>query len=234
MPQFTLRSNVTSSFISPYAMIMYTSECPKQLRPLVSDTQIKLLADGKLYIKTETHIEIYTKGFCIENFYDPNAGKIFLSAFLCKTDKNLGVQLPLPQTSKPNETNGCTFEHSIERLNRWLRFTYTFCGFFSLLFLFLSLFFYMTLPELGNFQGNIICAYIISTIVVTILLMVNYNIRVTSEESDTNEHEEHDADDDEFFFTVPETFCQGIGYLLYCSALLMFTWMSVLCFDLMR
>ena len=40
--------------------------------------------------------------------------------------------------------------------------------------------------------------------------------------------------DDEFFFTVPETFCQGIGYLLYCSALLMFTWMSVLCFDLMR
>ena len=91
----------------------------------------------------------------------------------------------------------------------------------------------MTLPELGNFQGNIICAYIISTIVVTILLMVNYNIRVTSEESDTNEHEEQDADD-EFFFTVPETFCQGIGYLLYCSALLMFTWMSVLCFDLMR
>jgi hypothetical protein len=42
---------------------------------------------------------------------------------------------------------------SFDRLHRWLRFTYTFCGFFSLPFLFLTLFFYITLPELGNFQA---------------------------------------------------------------------------------
>ena len=48
----------------------------------------------------------------------------------------------------------------LDTLHRWLRFAFTVCGIFSLPFLLLSLFFYLTLPDLCNFQGNIICAYL--------------------------------------------------------------------------
>ena len=223
----TLQDNITSSFVSPYGMFMYTNECPKQLRALDDKSEIKLLSDGKLYIASDTHIEIYMKGFCLENFYNPNTGNSYLSGFLCKTE-NLSLYLPLSQASTSNQTGSCSYEQSFERLHRYLRMAFTFCGIFSLPFLCLTLFFYITLPELGNFQGNIICLYIISTLLTTVFLTVNYNIRVSSGDLEQLDN------DSEFFFNVTEPVCQAMGYLLYCSGLLMFTWMSVLCFDLMR
>jgi hypothetical protein len=205
--------------MSPYAKFMYTHECPRQIRTLErNEHKVKFLSDGRLYIQHETHVEIFTKGFCLENFYDPESGKVYMSAFKCATE-NVTLNLSLPQTSRSNVTNNCNFES----LHRWLRFAFTFCGFFSLPFLILTLFFYITLPELGNFQGNIICAYIISTLLTTICLIVIYNVSSDGDENGT-----------EFFIVVSETGCQTMGYLLYCSGLLMFTWMSVLCFDLLR
>ena len=210
---------VKTNFMSPYAKHMYTRECPKQIRTFERHQQVKLISDGRLYIQYETHVEIFTKGFCLENFYDSESGKVFMSAFKCKTE-NLTLYLSLPQTPKLNGLNSyCNFES----LHRWLRFAFTFCGFVSLPFLILSLFFYITLPELGNFQGNIICAYIISTLLTTIFLIVIYNVSSDGDDSGT-----------EFFVVVSQTTCKAMGYLLYCSGLLMFTWMSVLCFDLLR
>ena len=53
-----------------------------------------------------------------------------------------------------------------------------------------------------------------------------FNIKLQSEDSDLEETE--------FFLIVSESSCMALGYLLYYSSLLMFTWMSVLCFDLLR
>ena len=201
-------------------------ECPKQLRSLDHDEHVKFLSDGQLYINEGTHIEIYAKGFCLENFYHPKSGELYMSAFLCRTE-NSSLSLPLPQTSRLNVTSGCNFDRDLEVLHRWLRFVFTFCGFFSLTFLFLSLFFYMTLPELCNFQGNIICAYITSTILTTGFLILLFSVRLHSELGVVET-------EFEFFFVVSQLTCQALGYLLYCSGLLMFSWMSVLCFDLLR
>ncbi len=132
-----------------------------------------------------------------------------MSAFLCRTE-NSSLSLPLPQTSRLNETSGCNFEKDLDVLYRWLRFVFTFCGFFSLTFLFLSLFFYMTLPELCNFQGNIICAYITSTILTTGFLLLLFNVRL---HSDLGVIET----EFEFFFVVSQLTCQALGYLQYCS-----------------
>ena len=202
---------------------MYVKECPKQVRYLKTNEKVKFLADGQLYVDYDKHVEMYSKGFCLENFYNPESGEIYMSAFLCKNE-NASQHLSPLQTSN-NSTTVCKFDGDWEGLYRWLRFAFTFCGLFSLPFLFLLLFFYLTLPELCNFQGNIVCAYIISTILTTVFLIVIYNIKLPSEV---------EIIDTEFFFIVSEQTCQTFGYLLYCSGLLMFSWMSVLCFDLLR
>ena len=217
--------NGSTTFISPYGKHMYTQECPKQIRHLEKNEKVTFLSNGQLCVIYEKHIEIYSKGFCLENFYNPETEEIYMSAFLCKTEYP-SLYLPvIHKFTNRSKSTGCKFDGNLESLNRWLRFAYTFCGFFSLPFLFLLLFFYRTLPELCNFQGNIICAYIVSTMLTTVFLIVMYSIRLKSEV---------DAIETEFFVVVSEKTCQALGYLLYCSGLLMFTWMSVLCFDLLR
>jgi hypothetical protein len=58
---------------------------------------------------------------------------------------------------------------------------------------------------------------------------VQYNIKFSTDDA------LHNGDNDnEFFFIVSHVTCQIMGYLIYFFGLLMFTWMSVLCFDLMR
>ena len=53
------------------------------------------------------------------------------------------------------ETETCRYDIDLSILNDWLRLIYTICGFISLFFLVLTLFFYATLPELKTFHGNI-------------------------------------------------------------------------------
>jgi len=204
---------------------MYIEECPKQIRYLEKNEKVTFLSDGQLYVNYETHVEIYPKGFCLENFYNPESDEIYMSAFICQTEKPSQYLPVLQKNTNSSKSTGCRYDGDLERLNRWLRFAYTFCGFFSLPFLALLLFFYRTLPDLCNFQGNIVCAYIVSTMLTTVFLIVMYSIRLKSEV---------DAIETEFFVVVSERTCQALGYLLYCSGLLMFTWMSVLCFDLLR
>ena len=154
-------------------MILF-QECPKKIRSINNNEQVKYLTNGQLYISYTSHVEIYAKGFCLENFYHPTTGKLYMSAFLCKTE-NFSLTLSPSQT--PQNEKPCKLEVTFEKLHRWLRFIYTICGLFSLIFLFVSLFFYMTLPELRNFQGNIVCAYILSMSLSTVFLVTIYNIR---------------------------------------------------------
>ena len=100
--------------------------------------------------------------------------------------------------------------------------------------------------------GNIICAYISSILLTTCILIIIFNIKVNSGDNSTVLPEtgnrtdvtgngtdvtgnQHEVDEQgEFFVSVSRTSCQALGYVLYCSGLFMFTWMSVLCFDLLR
>ena len=223
--QLSLITNATTVSISPYAKYMYTHECPRQMRMLNRSEKVKFLNDQQLYIDYGTHVQIYNRGFCLENFFIPGSNEVYMSAFLCKTE-NLSMYLLHSQTSNSSEVSTCMFNIDFEVLNRWLRFAYTICGFFSLAFIVLTLFFYLTLPELRNFQGNIVCSYIFSMALTTIFLIANYNVKVISESLDEPESE--------FLFTISVSACKLLGYLLYCSGLLMCLWMSVLCYDLMR
>ena len=47
---------------------------------------------------------------------------------------------------------GCKFSFDLETFHRYLRSICTVCGAFSLFFLAITLFLYMTLPDLNNFQ----------------------------------------------------------------------------------
>ena len=72
----------------------------------------------------------------------------------------------------------CQFDVDLQTMNRKLRLALTICGFISLVFLSLTLLLYKTLPELQNFQGNIICGYISSIILTTFLLVIDYNAKL--------------------------------------------------------
>ena len=141
--QLTLITNATSVPMSPYAKYMNTYQCPRQMRKLNRSEKVKFLNDQQLYIDYGTHVEIYSKGFCLENFLISGSNEIYMSAFLCKT-QNQSMHLSKPSNFSESNTS-CIFNIDFEVLNRWLRFTYTICGFFSLAFIVLTLFFYLTL-----------------------------------------------------------------------------------------
>ena len=209
-----------STRASPYGKQMYNRDCPRQIRVLNEHEKAKLLSNGQMYVDQGTGAQIFSRGFCLENFFNPDTGQVYMSAFLCMTE-NASETFPSPQQN----SSECKFEGDIDGLHRNLRSTFTYCGLISLFFIFLSLFFYLTLPDLCNFQGKIMCAYISSTGLTTVFLMVIYNIKMETGP---------ETIETEFFIVVSERTCQALGYLLYCSGLLMFTWMSVLCFDLFR
>lgn len=173
-------------------------------------------------VTNETHQLIFASGFCLENFIShANKSKTYVSAFLCRMEE--------PETKQrlPSSEISCSTsdEFDLVDMNQKLRFWLTVSGFVSIFFLLLTLCFYITLPDLCNFQGSIICAYILSIILTTVLLVVIYNVK--------RDYFVHEADSkDEFFIIISDTTCKFLGYFLYFSGILMFCWMSLLCFDL--
>ena len=173
----------------------------------------ELRLTNKLLIKCVCN---WQQDFCVEHFYNPISGQLYLSGFVCMKEES--KQIPANSVYE-----GCLSGSDFQDMNHKLRLVLTICGLLSLLFLFVTLFFYLTLPELRNFQGSIICVYILSIIFTTVILIVIYNskLKVNPDEVDV-----------EFFVSVSEITCQNLGYCLYFSGILMFCWMSVLCFDL--
>ena len=57
------------------------------MRLLKPNEKVTLLSEGRIYIDNGTHVKIYEKGFCIENFYNPTVrGHPYTSAFICKNE----------------------------------------------------------------------------------------------------------------------------------------------------
>ena len=232
-PKGRIPKNFTWHRLAPFAKYLNTKVCPKEMRiALRPDENVAFLSDGKLFVDDETQQLIFAKGFCIENFVaavDSNnkSAEIYVSAFICWNEEPEIRIFKNGRSNKRNVTNGyngCNSkDFNLIEMNRKLRFWLTIAGFVSIVFLVLTLFFYLTLPELQNFQGIIICAYILAIILTTSILIVIYNVKV----ADFDEH-----NSGEFFFTISDTMCKLIGYSLYFSGILMFCWMSVLCFDL--
>ena len=169
-----------------------------------------------------THYQLYDSGFCLENFLTldvKNNSFRYVSAFLCRNQEPSSVE------KKKFEPEGCSFEVDLNVMNRHVRFWLTLAGFVSIFFLLLTLLFYTTLPDLCNYQGRIIRAYLLSILLTTVLLIVIYNVKLESTEAVSHPAEE-------FFFGISENVCKLIGYSLYFAVILMFCWMSVLCFDL--
>ena len=78
--------------------------------------------------------------------------------------------------------------------------------------------------ELKNSQGRLISTNIFLILVTTLILIINFNIKIDPR---------HPIQiDNEFFVHVSKPVCQLIGYVLYCAGISMFYWMSVLCLDL--
>jgi len=86
------------------------------------------------------------------------------------------------------------------------------------------------LPDLRNFQGNIICAYISSILLTTCILIIIFNIKVNAGDNSVdspetgngtdltgNENDETADEHGEFYVSVSRTSCQALGYVLYCS-----------------
>ena len=56
-----------------------------KLRTLGLHEKAYFLMNGKLQTgnEIETEIKIYGKDFCVENFYSPDNGKLYMSGFVC-------------------------------------------------------------------------------------------------------------------------------------------------------
>jgi hypothetical protein len=66
---------------------MLQEDSGRKLRASVSSLipkrdKVKLLADGRLYVKYKTEVDIYEGGFCLENFVDLKNQFSAMSAFI--------------------------------------------------------------------------------------------------------------------------------------------------------
>ena len=92
-----------------------------------------------------------------------------------------------------------------------LRNVYSFLGVVSLLCLLLTVYVYIKIKETERMQGKIILANVVATFFVNLFFLVVYNAK-----------------------DVGRVFCLLLGYFGYLSNLAMFSWMSVMCFNLAR
>ena len=120
--------------------------------------------------------------------------------------------------------NNATCRFDFEDLNKTIRAAYTFCGVFSLIFLIITMFVYMTLPSLQNLHGKIVISNVASVLLTTKLLIIIYNVQ----KKDHFEGQEG-LIRGEFLILVPSYLCLGLGYGLYYTGISMFCWMSIMC-----
>ena len=78
-------------------------------------------------------------------------------------------------------------------------------------FLFTTMGVYVALPSLRNLPGKIVLSNVIAVTAATIMILINYNV---------------------VSLQVGPTSCKIVGHLVYYFGIAMFTWMTIMCFDL--
>ena len=118
-------------------------------------------------------------------------------------------------TSAGNYTDKEIF-HNVSCESVDLRAVYTLFGTISMCCLLATLIVYLKLPTLKNLHGKIVINNIISILATTFLFLIILNRNPSHQDSCDN----------------LDRGCAFIGYLLYYSSIVMFSWMSCMCFDL--
>ena len=214
--------SVTTNFSDGDAATLEKHHCPGNLRYFKIDEIVFLLSDGSLLVDIGTSFQVFEGEFCLENFFNPDLEKqkLFISGFICK---NATPTIQLNMTLDDLEHAIHCGPIDLRLLLSRMRLVYTIFGFVSLFFLAVTLFFYYTLPELSNFQGYISCNYVVAVFLTTLLLTTSFNSRLESNFED---------EDHEFFFSLKPTACKVLGHSIYFAAIQMFSWMSILSYDL--
>ena len=132
-----------------------------------------------------------------------------VTALLCENDD--GGERSIPNTDVVD---------AVSCKNVDLRSVYTFFGIISILCLIVTLAVYLKLPTLQNLHGKIVISNIISILVTTVLFLGILNRAQTQHYGHGDVCENLD------------TGCAVRGFLLYYFSIAMFSWMSVMCFDL--
>ena len=70
---------------------------------------------------------------------------------------------------------------------------------------------YAALPSLRNLPGKIVFSNVLAVTATTIMLLINYNVRSLN---------------------LQAISCKIVGHLTYYFGIAMFSWMTIMCFDL--
>ena len=198
------------SFVDFYVKFMHETLCPGKYFQIGFDPRNESIEydKGQLIQRNLHTITKYSDGFCVDNFYSTAASDrgIYVSGFACTSAAKTITNSSILQCLNPN-------------FNQKVRTAYTFCGLFSLVFLIITMFIYMTLPKLKNLHGKIVLSNVFAITITTFLLVLMYNVQTLDES-------------EEFLIYVPKFVCIGLGFCLYYAGISMFCWMSVMCTDL--
>ena len=220
VPQFVDKNSY--AFDEFYVRFMHNEECPGQYFQLPVKPGISYQAStGFLTKENQLTIEIYKHGFCVDNFHQSGQA-IQVSGFVCQMNSMLSSNYEL----KNRTFEGTCHDKYLVKFNKALRAVYSFCGIFSLAFLLITIFVYMTLPSLKNLHGKIVLSNVFSILLTTIFLVVIYNVQ-----KDQEGHKGQ-ISEGEFLILIPAPACRALGYILYYTGISMFCWMSVMCIDL--
>ena len=200
------------------------NSCKEGMIPLHKQNIIpKLLDDGSLFYEG---LGAWDNDFCVDMSHDNHK----LLAFKCASTLN-DYRVTEPEFSDELANDEC-FGERMMTFMKSLRLAYVVCGCFSIIFLAATLYVYLTLPSLRNLHGKIVVSNIIAILLTTILLLILFNVRAKSEDADLNKKENNNNSSSEFIIDLSPIPCKTVGYLTYYSGITMFTWMSVLCYDL--
>jgi hypothetical protein len=100
-------------------------------------------------------------------------------------------------------------QEQCHRDNMEYHLLFTILGSISLLFLISTFIVYVSVPDLFNLHGKIVVSNITSIFLVTVYILIVYNVTLTS-----------------------SIFCVILGYFGYFVSIAMFGWMTVICLDL--
>ena len=219
--KLSLLTDRTATAIPDYGLFMHHELCNDSMNYFDFDQKVLFLSDGRMYVDNNQVVEIYESGFCIDLFVHKKNGISTLSAYVC-SGISPAVTFKLPNNIKP-KGNVCSREFDLVSFYRTLRIAYTISGVFSLLFLGLTIYLYMTLPSLNNFHCKLMSVNLLFIFLTTFLLILMYNVQPDSQYNPNNS---------EFFVYIPQSLCAFFGYLLYFTGVSKFFLMTVLCVDL--